>query len=506
MITKIKDDMGECTSGENQFATLNVYVLLEILGYLDKGSLLSMAQTCKSVKSVVYHPSLWKDYRISYKAEDKLTMESALSFKERRITSLSIKLTPIQTCSKETHGESGLTRVKKNWQNNCKLLASTSQIEKVSLDIGTCNQKSFLRFPNEFNSLTSFEFSDFVPSSEENVKLSLENIERILQSLARLRTLKCSFHGANYYNSGGYGWQRNPELSCGSSYLGVILRSLPLLEDLSIQETGCSVNKRVSNGLKYPNLRRLCLNREMNCFEVGALQLSETFVNLSNLEINCKNANIYSSVQGDPNSDNLVATLSKLTSLQSIVIKFGSKTSSWKQFHLPSSLESLKAIAIRVEQNAHVDVATMLLKTTFPNLKLLSISWELLNELDIPLIISTLRNLEILSFLNLGDDHNQLANIWGDKVNLDIRKYHPNLVSLLGMDCCSLRLNLPPCVRYITRRSNRPSSYPDIPVNLDLLRKLADGSWSVVSKDSVHYTRAVEREFFSHRAPIANDY
>ena len=398
VITKIKDDMGECTSGENQFATLNVYLLLEILGYLDKGSLLSMAQTCKSVKSVAYHPSLWKDYLISYRAEDKLTTKSALSFKERRITSLSINLTPIQTSSNETDGESALTRVKKNLQRNCKLLASISQIEKMSLDIRTCKQKIFICFPNEFKSLTSFEFSDFIPSSKENVQVSLKNIELILQSLAWLRTLECSFHGADYYPSYGSSWQRNPELSHGSSYLDVILRSLPLLEDLSIQETCCSVNKRVSNDLKYPNLRRLCLNREMNCFEVGALQLSETFVNLSNLEINCKNANIYSSVQGDPNSDNLVATLSKLTSLQSIVIKFGSKTSSWKQFHLPSSLESLKAIAIRVEQNAHVDVATMLLKTTFPILKLLSISWELLNELDIPLIIETLRNLEIFSF------------------------------------------------------------------------------------------------------------
>ena len=136
----------------------------------------------------------------------------------------------------------------------------------------------------------------------------------------------------------------------------------------------------------------------------------------------------------------------------------------------------------------------MLLKTTFPILKLLSISWELLNELDIPLIIETLRNLEIFSFLNLGDNHNQLANkcIWGEKVNLDIRKYHPNLVSLLGMDCCYLHQNIPPSVRYITRHANRTSSYPDIPVNLDLLRKLADGSWSVVSKDSV----LLEENFF----------
>ena len=129
VITKIKDNMGECTSGENQFAALNVYVLLEILGYLDKGSLLSMAQTCKSVKSVAYHPSLWKDYLISYRAEDILTTKSALSFRGHRITSLSINLTPIQTSSNETDGESALTRVKKNLQRNCKLLASISQID-----------------------------------------------------------------------------------------------------------------------------------------------------------------------------------------------------------------------------------------------------------------------------------------------------------------------------------------------------------------------------------------
>ena len=51
-----------------QFDSLYEDVLLKILSYLDRASLISVAQTCEAMKVTSYHPSLWKDCTIAYRA------------------------------------------------------------------------------------------------------------------------------------------------------------------------------------------------------------------------------------------------------------------------------------------------------------------------------------------------------------------------------------------------------------------------------------------------------
>ena len=321
-----------------QFDSLYEDVLLKIFSYFDRASLISVAQTCKAMKVTSYHPSLWKDYMIAYRAIGELSEESATSFRKRQISSVTVQTRVSQLCVHQPcvcpspgpdvvvhvcrcdcswHAWIVRKKMENHWVDNMKCLASAAQVKSIKI----IDYLPFAMFPVKLDSLKHVEFTYYASPLGDHVH-GTRHSEPFVDTFNNMRHLTSlcinisprrerRFRIINYRLD----FRSNSYMHC----LDTILKSLPCLEDLSFSEDDCFTNKQISPNITYPVLKSLSVQGHMNWFELVNLRLPEAFPNLKHLEIGWK-YNTYS--RDDDNSEKTISLLSKLSGLDSLVTNF----------------------------------------------------------------------------------------------------------------------------------------------------------------------------------------
>ena len=438
---------------------LNLDCLLKIFSYLDKDSLVSTAQTCKAICSVAYHPSLWENYIIKYKAEETLTERTARSFKSRRINVCKISLPSFkvnrrlrlirdkgQVTDDQLKQQESTSKIQILAGENMIVLSSEGNI--VTLDFETYDVGYDINaiFPASFHSLIQLRLVVCIDYSAEQQAKALENLNHALTSLENLRHFTCVFKG--------------PYRMCGNAPVPILtgpvmptlLLSLPNLQSLSLKQGGCLVATNMEQNLIQPAMNSLILPESAYDFAHqymkpdDILQLSkilETFPCLKHLRIGTSRL-----------LEHKIALDSPEIKLESLAIYMDAN--GYEEF-MPASLNKL--IALKIQQWNHMTKpATSLINhTKLTNLKVLIITpWEQAIEIEDIIQQDTLTNLEVLSLMQQRND--QPPCTLRNGVLMRIERKMPKLRSLLGVECINSPA-LPSTVIYVTRFVEDPVRY-----------------------------------------------
>ena len=496
-------------------AELNVDILLEIFSYLDKKALVSIAQTCTAIYSIAYHPSLWKHHLIRFKTDEKLSDGTAVSFRSRGIRGCKIKLpvpAPLEdewerrfySRNENTipvtdqHDREELIRsIQTMTKDNMQVLVSLSSVERLSLQHSTSEYNILSMFPISFNSLRHLDIVIHIPRTKNRQDKILEDFSYALSCVVNLQYFSCELIG--------------PPRRCGNmpiprlagAYLQLILHSLPRLEDLTLKETGCSVNKTidliikeigcsvnktVDKGMTFPKLKRLSIpraNRSISRFrrrpeEDDPFELSQRFPNMKHFEVS---------------SSRVSSLISQLDGIESFVIHDLSASSDEDKLTLPP-MGNLLALGLRMWGYSSDYVVPLVSGMKFTKLKALSITCEYSRQkIGVEEIVrsASAPHLEVLSIIQHPDEANQKV---ADGVLTEIETKMPKLVSLLGVECMD-NPNLPSSVTYVTRCVLSSSAARDRPEGrLEVMRKSASSKWLPVLKGSRIWREAMGDKYF----------
>ena len=216
---------------------LNHDCLVLLFTYLDKPSLINAAQVCIGWRKAAYTPRFWRG-SIPHMSDNSMSVETARSFKERGITSLSIP------------GESQETDPDKITEllNNCAAYQQTECLIVDQLDTSTSITE---HYPQRFETLKHLALLH-----TPNSVVTKENFEQAMRPLVNLVQLHI-------------GWPQDV-MVLGKvdkfNYAEVLFSCLPELADLEISQhdfCGMFDVKQLPESLVYHKLRRLVMTQPL---------------------------------------------------------------------------------------------------------------------------------------------------------------------------------------------------------------------------------------------------
>ena len=475
-----------------QFTDLNFDILLGFFSYLDTESLVAVAQTCKLIHSIAYHPSLWGNYVIRYRADKKLTSETASSLKNRGICVCTAKL-PLwgySTFKRLAGNHQMFNDSQKMWKlklvgkENMECLASVACNERLSILQATSKYSLFADFPATFHSLVSLDLEDRISISSVDKGGYRNMFERVLSGLENLRVFNCSLSDKRLFAEPSF----ITKTLADGKYLKIILQSLPKLEDLSIKDFSDSVTMHFDPYVTFPSLKRLSIpghQRDVFKDDSELLQMTVMFPNLKHLEISsCRLPNIFV-------GDNHFQYFPQLVSL-----KIQSPQHNEEEYRLPVSLRGLIALDISAKA---CDVTASIQQ--FTNLRVLSLHLNSLHETALDDLqdnildyLQYLGKLEVLTFSMNDFAQERLHNIVvADRLLTGIERYLPKLISLLGVECLNSPF-LPSSVIYVS--SDNALSLTTMQRALKIMRKSGDNCWIEVRRGSKAMDEATGNKYF----------
>ena len=251
-----------------ELTDLNLDVLLEILGYLDLKSLVTVAQTCPGLRDAAYTPQLWKHCTINVPTGYSLTELTAKSLCDRKINHLRLLVEPVDQVHHEIQTAS---------LANCFKYVAVESLHLV--------QEPFLIYP-----ITLPNSIDTVLSLDQTLKMDLwrfifnpedykQLLWSVLNSVTLLEKLKLTMAISSNYIA-DKSQQEGSEDVCfefydsweNFDYFALVLRCLPQLKDFDLIEDVCDqlfqsemyVNptKKIEPTNKYLSLERLSVRHQ----------------------------------------------------------------------------------------------------------------------------------------------------------------------------------------------------------------------------------------------------
>ena len=460
-------------SSTKSFMELHEDVMIEIFRHLDIKSLVCVALTCKKLKLVAYTPSLWKNCVVSLHTFE-LKKYVADSFNMRQIGIVFIKLD---------------TAVVNVWNNifiqrNLDRLASADCIKFLTINHlprdDVLRTRPTLFFPTRFHSLTCLILKENIKEQEFLTYDYLCLLEAAFKALINLSQLQFEFVIAPTFHD------RIPsaafvEKFTKFKYFSLILKCLPLLEDLQIYEDYehtyvrdelLPTDKRFSGEQEIrPNMKRFSISQAILDSHLEWMQIPKLFPNLKHLGIECnepKNRVSESYIKG---------VLCQMGNLESIELSIERTDIS----DLIPKLPGLKALKLNPE-TSYSDFETLI--ESCPNLQVLSITSFVLATDHLCTAIKRLRNLQILKISE------ETMNSFDDKLFHSLQTCNTRLSSLIGV-VCNNPSDLPPQIKFITCEADGYTRKN--PVCL-LMRNAND--WVKIRKESTTWHEAMGTWFF----------
>ena len=475
-----------------ELTDLNLDVLLEILGYLDLKSLVSVAQTCCGLRDAAYTPQLWKHCTINVPTGYSLTELTAKSLCDRKINHFRLLGEPDSQHQHEIQTAS---------LANCFKYVAVESLHLV--------QEPFLTYhitlPSSINTVTSLDLTFKIDIwrflfNPDDYKALLQSILTAVPHLKKLRLtveiasyivdksqLDISEHASEeFYRS----WSK-------FDYFALVFRCLPSLIDLELVEF-CHIDmlywssdyieptKVIDPSTQYPYLQRLST---MFPTEVNILpHIPKYFPNLKHLSMLLD----YSGTSAIKlvHFNDLVSGFQNLKSLTIEPSLFSEDRDKSVLIPMPT------VTAIRLEYGAFYNAYRRLIVSN-TQIRVLDLSSSWPSNMDMCAewneIPKSAPNLEIL-ILSRNICHPM------DRLCENVVQFTPRLFSLIGV-LCRENSALPPSLRYITHQSEehrraclkRKSGYE---LKRPFLVMKQGLSWRRVAKDGPCWNEAFGTSYF----------